>query len=232
MHWLDRNTVYEDNHLLIIDKPSGLLTQGDQTGDTNLFDLVKDHLKHKYNKPGNVYLALVNRLDRPVGGLVLLAKTSKAAERLHSMMQQHQFDKEYLVLCHGHPPENHAALEHYLLKDESTNKTKVYPNPHKAAKKCILHYELLAHMDGLSLLSIQLQTGRSHQIRAQLAYINCPILGDNKYGKSKTGSESDLYLFAYRLQFIHPVSKEPVIAVTFPSDKREWKHFQSFFPKI
>lgn len=232
MHWIDQKTIYEDNHILIVDKPSGLLTQGDRTGDPNLFDMVKEHLKVKYNKPGNVYLGLINRLDRPVGGLVLLAKSSKAAERLHLMMLKGEIKKSYLVLCNGFLAEEKAELIHYLVKDESKNKTKVYSSPHPKAKKCSLFYERLANSNGLSLLSVQLHTGRSHQIRAQLASINCPIHGDNKYSRTKTGSESDLFLFAYRLEFVHPVSKELVIAVAYPSDKNEWRVFKPFFPNV
>ena len=181
MHWIDQKTIYEDNHILIVDKPSGLLTQGDRTGDPNLFDMVKEHLKVKYNKPGNVYLGLINRLDRPVGGLVLLAKSSKAAERLHLMMLKGEIKKSYLVLCNGFLAEEKAELIHYLVKDESKNKTK--------------------------------DTGR--------------ILK-----RSNAGSESDLYLFAYRLEFVHPVSKELVIAVAYPSDKNEWRVFKPFFPNV
>lgn len=229
---LDPITIYEDNHLIILDKPSGLLSQGDQTGDPNLFDLLKDHLKIKYQKPGNVYLALINRLDRPVSGLIIFGKTSKAASRLHKMMLEGNFQKKYLALCEGHPMIEKATLEHYLIKDEAKNKTKVYEAPRPGAKKCLLSYATLANIHGNSLLQIDLMTGRSHQIRAQLAHIGCPILGDTKYGKQVKGIESDLALHAYSLSFEHPVSKEQMHLVSLPTDRKFWYEFKNFLNKL
>ncbi|MBK9107857.1 MAG: RluA family pseudouridine synthase [Saprospiraceae bacterium] len=229
---LDKITLYEDNHLIILDKPSGVLSQGDYTGDPNLFDLLKDHLKVKYQKPGNVYLALVNRLDRPVSGIILFGKTSKAAARLHKMMQDGSIQKNYLAICEGHPIKEQATLEHYLIKDEAKNKTRVYEEPRKDAKKCILHYKALANIHGHCLLEVELKTGRSHQIRAQLAHISCPVVGDTKYGKMHKGVESDLALHAYALDFEHPVSKEAIHIRCLPKSGKFWYEFRAFFNKL
>lgn len=230
MRWTP-HIVFEDNHLLVIEKPSGLLAQGDHTGDPNVFDLLKEYIKIKYNKPGNVYLGSVHRLDRPVSGLMLFAKSSKAAARLQKMMESGEIHKKYLAICEGHPEKDEAHLEHYLLKDEKVNKTRVYDLPRPNAKKSGLKYRLLANIHSRSLIEIELVTGRSHQIRAQMAYIGCPIFGDYKYGKLRQGQESDLALYAYSLSFIHPVSKNPVNLKLYPTDKEIWKAFRPFLPR-
>ncbi|MCC6752630.1 MAG: RluA family pseudouridine synthase [Saprospiraceae bacterium] len=228
---LDQLTIYEDNHLLVVNKPVGLLSQGDHTGDPNLFDLLKAHLKSKYQKPGNVYLALIHRLDRPVGGLLIFSKTSKAAERLHKMMLQGGIAKKYLVVCEGYPGAEQGEWQHYIEKDEKKNKSRVYAMPKEGTKRCALRYRVLANVDGRSLLEIALETGRSHQIRAQLAFESCPIFADSKYGAARTDAGNSLALFAYSLDFEHPVTHEPVSLRTYPALGSIWRPFAGFFPR-
>ncbi len=230
MQWKP-HILFEDNHILVVEKPSGLLSQSDHTGDPDIFSLLKEYLKVKYQKPGNVYLGLIQRLDRPVSGIMVFAKTSKAAERLQKMMKNGEVIKKYLAICEGFPEKDQALLENYLTKDEQKNKTKVYDAPRLGAKLCRLSYRLLSNQHGRSLLQLELHTGRSHQIRAQLAHIGCPIFGDRKYGKLNTGLESDLALHAYYVELIHPVSKEEMSWVCWPSNKSIWKEFAAFFPK-
>ena len=227
----DPHILYEDNHLLVIEKPIGILSQGDHTGDPNLVDLLKDFLKRKYQKPGNVYLGMIHRLDRPVGGVMVFGKTSKATSRLQEQMKSGEIYKTYLVVTESHPPVEEGSLIHYLSKDEERNKTKVYDAPHKDAKKCQLDYTVLANYNGRCLMKIDLHTGRSHQIRAQLAHISCPICGDTKYGKQRVKSTDDIALFAYKLEFIHPVSKEEMYCASYPEIKGYWKGLAGFFPK-
>ena len=164
-------------------------------------------------------------------GIMVFAKTSKAAERLQKMMKNGEVIKKYLAICEGFPEKDQALLENYLTKDEQKNKTKVYDAPRLGAKLCRLSYRLLSNQHGRSLLQLELHTGRSHQIRAQLAHIGCPIFGDRKYGKLNTGLESDLALHAYYVELIHPVSKEEMSWVCWPSNKSIWKEFAAFFPK-
>ncbi|MBP8725547.1 MAG: RluA family pseudouridine synthase [Saprospiraceae bacterium] len=228
---LDQQTIYEDNHLLIVNKPVGLLSQGDHTGDPNLFDLLKAHLKSKYQKPGNVYLALIHRLDRPVGGLIIFSKTSKAAERLHKMMLQGAIAKKYLVVCEGYPGSDQGDWQHYIEKDEKKNKSRVFATPREGAKRCALHYQVLANVDNRSLLEIVLDTGRSHQIRAQLAFESCPIVADSKYGAGRRESGNSLALFAYSLDFEHPVTHEPLSLRVYPETGTIWRPFTGFFPR-
>ncbi len=225
------HVLYEDNHLLVIEKPVGILSQADYTKDPNLVDLIKEYLKLKYQKPGNVYLGLVQRLDRPVGGVMIFGKTSKASTRLQEQMRSGEIRKNYLAIAEHHPPEEVGRLIHYLSKDEEINKTKVYDNPKKDAKECILDYKVLANINGKCLLKIDLHTGRSHQIRAQLAHISCPICGDMKYGKHKSKDENDIALFSYKLSLVHPVSKEKLSWTSFPKNEGYWKGFAPFFPK-
>ncbi|MBK6546303.1 MAG: RNA pseudouridine synthase [Saprospiraceae bacterium] len=223
--------LYEDNHLLILEKPAGLLSQGDHTGDPNLVDLVKEYLKVKYQKPGNVYVGLVHRLDRPVSGIIILTKTSKASSRLQEQMKAGEIEKYYLAVTESHPPKEDDTLTHYLTKDEGKNKTKVYDHAKSDTKICSLYYRVLANMDGQCLLEVELQTGRSHQIRAQLAHIGCPIKGDTKYGRPATKNENDMALYAYRIVLTHPVSKEVLSIVSFPQNTGYWRNLKGFFPK-
>ncbi len=221
--------LFEDNHLLVIDKPIGILSQADFTKDPNLFDLIKEYLKIKYQKPGNVYLGLIQRLDRPVGGVMIFGKTSKASSRLQDQMKSGQISKQYLAVTEAHPPNEIGRLVHYLSKDEERNKTKVYDKAKKDTKECVLDYKVLANLHGKCLLQIDLHTGRSHQIRAQLAHISCAICGDMKYGKTK--SKHDIALFSYKLSLLHPVGNEKLSFRAYPKKQGYWLGMQDFFPK-
>lgn len=225
------HVLFEDNHLLVIEKPVGILSQEDATKDPNLFDLVKEYLKLKYQKPGNVYLGLIHRLDRPVGGVMIFGKTSKASSRLQEQMRAGDIQKNYLAITVAHPPQEEGRLVHYLTKDEDRNKTKVYDQAKKDAKECSLDYKVLANIHGNCLLEIELHTGRSHQIRAQLAHISCAICGDMKYGRNKGKDEFDMALYSYQMSLIHPVTKEEMTWTSFPPVKGYWKGFAPFFPK-
>lgn len=211
--------LYEDNHLLVVTKFPGVLSQGDRTGDLSLVDAAKSYLKAKYDKPGDVYLGLVHRLDRPTGGVVVLARTSKAAARLSRQFQSHEVDKFYLALCEGAPMEPRAECVHYLLHEESLKKTKVYDQPRPGAKKAVLRYRRLASNGTRSLLQVELLTGRKHQIRAQLSKVGLPILGDRKYASRGGGSEvvPEFGLWAYRVRLVHPVKGEAIEFQSLPS---------------
>jgi 23S rRNA pseudouridine1911/1915/1917 synthase len=196
------NIIYEDNHLLVVEKPRNVLVQSDNTHDDDLLSMLKKYVKEKYNKPGAVYLGLVHRLDRPVGGVMVFAKTSKAAGRLSEMVRNHSFQKTYLAIVEGKTKES-GIFEDYLLKNEKENKT-VVDNRGKYAK---LEYRLIKYIDGLSLVKINLETGRSHQIRVQFSSRGFPLWGDQKYNNNaKTGEQ--IALWAYKLEFNHPVTKE------------------------
>jgi len=205
----EKDIRYEDNHLIAVQKPAGILVQGDQTGDANLGDLVKEFIRVKYNKPGNVYLATLHRLDRPVWGLVLFAKTSKAAERMSKAFQKGQIDKRYLAILDRTPKARNGLLESYLLKDGATNQVRSYHSSKPGSKLAETHYNLID--TELNLVELIPKTGRSHQLRVHCALdLKCPIKGDVKYGSDfKTGNRS-LYLLAHSLGFTHPVTREPV----------------------
>jgi 23S rRNA pseudouridine1911/1915/1917 synthase len=175
--------LYEDNHLLIVQKPVNIPVQGDCTGDDDLLSMLKRDLKVRYQKPGNVYLGLIHRLDRPVGGVMVFAKTSKAASRLSDAVRRRAIDRGYLAVVWGAPPENQGMLEHYLIKDSRENKVFTVPPHHKNAKKAVLKYKTIAKTKNLSLLYVELHTGRPHQIRVQLSAVGCPLYGDQKYGQ-------------------------------------------------
>ena len=202
--------VYEDNHILIVNKDAGEIVQGDKTGDKPLSEMVKDYLKEKYNKPGNVFCGVVHRIDRPVAGLVIFARTSKALERLNEMLRKGNIHKSYLALVEGAPPADSGKLTDYLVSDGNRNKTYITDSKNPKAKKSELEYTLLKKGDRYSLLKINLLTGRKHQIRAQLAAIGCPIKGDLKYGAKRSNKDGGISLQSSTLDFIHPVSKLPV----------------------
>jgi 23S rRNA pseudouridine1911/1915/1917 synthase len=216
--------VYEDNHLLVIDKPHNILSQGDQTGDPDVLTLCKEYLKKKYNKSGNVYLGLVHRLDRPVGGLMLLAKTSKAAERLSRQLRHRTVQKVYWAVTIGHPPQN-GLLTHYLIKDRSTNIVRTVPEGTKGAKDALLSFVRLQQIHDLSLLSVHLQTGRPHQIRVQLAADGYPVWGDQKYGFRQDSNGSNIALRAVELVFQHPVQKKEIRITLPPPPSEPWNKF-------
>lgn len=200
--------LFEDNHILIVNKRSGDITQGDKTGDKPLSDVVKEYIKNKYNKPGNVYLGVVHRLDRPTSGAIIFAKTSKSLERLNKMLRDKTIHKTYWVVVKNHPKKEKDSLLHYLKKNTKKNKTTAYSKEIDGSKKAILHYTVLKKLDNYSLLEIALETGRHHQIRAQLAGIGSPIKGDLKYGFDRSNKDGSIHLHSRRIKFRHPVSKE------------------------
>lgn len=199
--------LYEDNHLIAVSKNAGDIVQGDKTGDVPLSDLVKDYLKEKYQKPGNVYLGVVHRLDRPVSGVVLFAKTSKALPRLNKMFAEHQdVRKTYLAIVGSKPPKQEDTLVHWLTRNEKQNMARAYDREVPGSKKAILDYRLVAQSERYFLLEIELHTGRHHQIRCQLAKIGCPVKGDLKYGAPRSNPDGSISLHAWRLSLEHPVS--------------------------
>lgn len=215
--------LYEDNHLIIVNKQAGEIVQGDKTGDTPLSDIVKDWLKEKHNKPGNVYLGVVHRLDRPVSGVVLFAKTSKALPRLNKMFAEHdKVSKTYWAIVQNRPQASKGTLTHWLTRQEKNNTARAYDREVPGAKKAVLDYELIASGDRYHLLEIHLHTGRHHQIRCQLAKMGCPIKGDLKYGAPRSNPDGSISLHARNLTLEHPVSHE-TISVTAPvPDDRLW----------
>ena len=205
--------IYEDNHIIIVNKQSGEIVQGDKTGDRPLSDIVKDYIKEKYQKPGAVFLGVAHRLDRPVSGLVVFARTSKALARLNKHKAAGSSDPQ--------PPNlgGFVTLEHWLVRNEKQNKSYAYAQEKPHAKKAILKYRAISHSDHYTLLEVNLMTGRHHQIRCQLAAMGCPIKGDLKYGAPRSNPDGSISLMARRVEFIHPVSKEPlVVEAPVPAD--------------
>ncbi|MBO5675679.1 MAG: RNA pseudouridine synthase [Bacteroidaceae bacterium] len=213
--------LYEDNHLVIVNKQAGEIVQGDKTGDTPLSDIVKDWLKEKYNKPGNVYLGVVHRLDRPVSGVVLFAKTSKALPRLNKMFAEHnKVNKTYWAIVQNRPQEPQGTLTHWLTRQEKNNTARAYDREVPGSKKAVLDYELIASGDRYHLLEIHLHTGRHHQIRCQLAKIGCPIKGDLKYGAPRSNPDGSISLHARTLTLEHPVNHKSIsVTAPVPDDK-------------
>ena len=207
--------VYEDNHLIIVNKTASEIVQGDKTGDTPLSETVKQYIKEKYAKPGNVFLGVVHRLDRPVSGLVVFAKTSKALARLNEMFRNSEVKKTYWAIVKQRPPQDEGELVNYLVRNEKQNKSYAYDKEVKNSKKAVLHYRLIGHSQNYFLLEVDLKTGRHHQIRCQLAKMGCPIKGDLKYGFARSNHDGSICLHAHRVKFVHPVSKE-LIDVTAP----------------
>lgn len=217
--------LYEDNHLIIINKAPGDIVQGDETGDKPLLDEVKDYIKKKHKKPGDVFLGLVHRIDRPVSGIVIFARTSKALARMNELFQTRQITKKYLAVTRFKPPENQATLTHYLIKNNYKNKSNVYVNEKKGASKAVLEYALIAQSDSFYLLEVNLHTGRHHQIRAQMAAIGCPIKGDLKYGDKRSNDDGSISLHAAFISFLHPVSKESITISAPAPDNKVWNFF-------
>lgn len=211
--------LYEDNHLIVVNKRAGDIVQGDKTGDVPLSEVVKEFIKEKDHKPGNVYLGVVHRLDRPTTGLVLFSKTSKALPRLNKLFADKAAKKTYWALVKNPPPKEQDTLIHWLKKNPKNNKSTAFATETKDSKKAILHYKLLKQLDTYYLLEIELETGRHHQIRVQLASIGCPIKGDLKYGFNRSNPDGSISLHARKLEFEHPVKKEPVdILAPVPED--------------
>ena len=218
--------VYEDNHIIIVNKKSGEIVQGDKTGDRPLSDIVKDYIKEKYAKPGAVFLGVVHRLDRPVSGLVVFARTSKALSRLNKMFAEGEVHKTYWAITKNAPRDNEGTLTHWLVRNEKQNKSYAYEQEKPNAKKAILKYHVLSHSDNYSLIEVQLLTGRHHQIRCQLAAIGCPIKGDLKYGAPRSNPDGSISLLSRRVEFVHPVSKETIIAEAPLPDDILWRAFK------
>lgn len=202
--------LYEDNHLIIVNKRAGDIVQGDKTGDKPLSEVVKSYIKEKYNKPGNVYLGVAHRLDRPTSGVIAFAKTSKALPRLNKIFAEKDAKKTYWALVKQLPPKTEDTLIHWLKKNPKNNKSTAHSNEIAEGKKAILHYKVLKNLDHYYLLEIQLETGRHHQIRSQLSSIGCPIKGDLKYGFDRSNPDASISLHARGLAFIHPVSNEKI----------------------
>jgi 23S rRNA pseudouridine1911/1915/1917 synthase len=218
--------IYEDNHLIAVNKTCSEIVQGDKTGDSPLSETVKQWLKEKYNKPGNVFIGVAHRLDRPVSGLVLFAKTSKALTRLNEMFREGNVKKTYWAIVKNPPSQDEGDLVHYLVRNEKQNKSYAYDLEKPNSKKAILSYKLIARSDRYYLLEIDLKTGRHHQIRCQLAKMGCPIKGDLKYGFDRSNPDGGISLHARKARFIHPVSKEEIeIVAPVPENDALWKAF-------
>ncbi|MDA9087004.1 RluA family pseudouridine synthase [Polaribacter sp.] len=210
--------LFEDNHVIIVNKRAGDITQGDKTGDKPLSDVVKEYVKDKYNKPGLVFIGTVHRLDRPTSGIVIFARTSKALERLNKMLREKTIKKTYWALVKNAPKVTTDTLTNFLKKDTKKNKSFVYKKEIEGSKKAILHYNIIKKLENYFLLEIDLETGRHHQIRTQLSYIGSTIKGDLKYGFPRSNKDGSISLHARKIKFIHPVSKEE-IAITAPTPK-------------
>ena len=220
--------LYEDNHIIAVNKTCNEIVQGDKTGDTPLSEIVKAYIKDKYNKPGEVFLGVTHRLDRPTSGVVLFARTSKALTRLNDMFKSHeQIRKTYWAIVQGAPKVPEARLENYLTRNEQLNKSFIAKSGAKEAKLAILTYRTLVKGDHYTLLEINLETGRHHQIRCQLASIGCPVKGDLKYGAKRSNPDGGISLHARQIEFIHPVSKQPICIVAPTPDEPVWKSLTS-----
>lgn len=219
------NIIYEDNHLLVVEKPVNVLSQSDSTGDKDLLSILKKYIKYKYNKPGNVYLGLVHRLDRPVGGVMAFARTSKAASRLSDQIRRGDFKKTYLAVVHGVPPEATGYLEHYLVKDHKANRVYAVEGKSNGAKKAALKYKTLETSSGFSLVKIDLLTGRPHQIRVQFAVSGNPLFGDQKYGTSLNKPGQQIALWSNSIVCSHPTLKERMVFKCKPPNLYPWSLF-------
>jgi 23S rRNA pseudouridine1911/1915/1917 synthase len=215
--------IYEDNHLLVVNKPVNIASQGDQTGDPDMLSLLKEDLKKRHDKPGNVFLGLVHRLDRPVGGCMVFAKTSKAASRLSEQIRQRSFGKTYMAVVHGVPEKEEDILRHYLIKDTSVNIVHTAHKEDREAREAVLEYKLLEKADTFSLVAIKLHTGRPHQIRVQFSTIGYPLYGDHKYGIERNQPDRQLALWSVSIKLVHPTTREEMLSNA---------HHQLFIPGI
>jgi 23S rRNA pseudouridine1911/1915/1917 synthase len=220
MHSTKENlqVLFEDNHIVIVNKRAGDITQGDKTGDKPLSEVVKEYIKNKYNKPGDVFLGVVHRLDRPTSGIIIFARTSKSLERLNKMLRDKTIHKTYWAVVKNHPKKEKDTLINYLRKNPKNNKSTAYTKEIEGSKKAVLHYTVLKKLDNYSLIEIDLETGRHHQIRTQLSTIGSPIKGDLKYGFDRSNKDGSIHLHARKIKFTHPVSKE-LINITAPTPK-------------
>jgi 23S rRNA pseudouridine1911/1915/1917 synthase len=217
--------LYEDNHLIAVNKRCGELVQGDSTGDRSLDRVLKNYLKEKYNKPGNVFVGVIHRLDRPVSGVVVFAKTSKALSRMNSLFRTKEVVKKYWAIVKNPPPGKTGLLVHYMEKNEKQNKSYVYEEELPRRKRASMEYTLRSCSDRYYLLEIELHTGRHHQIRAQLAHLGSPVKGDLKYGFPRSNPDAGISLHARSIEFIHPVRREKTVLTAEPPENDIWKHF-------
>ncbi len=225
-HGLSDRILYEDNHLIAVNKLPSEIVQGDKTGDTPLSDMVREYIKAKYAKPGNVFLGVVHRIDRPVSGVVLFARTSKALARMNALIRERRLTKTYLAVVGKHPPSEQGHLVHFLRKNERQNKSYVVDEETPGARKAELVYDLIATSDTHFLLRIDLITGRHHQIRAQLAAAGCPVRGDVKYGFDRPNNDGSIHLHAQSVALVHPVQRHPLnVEAPLPRGDRLWQYF-------
>lgn len=217
--------IYEDNHIIVIKKPVNVLSQSDSTKDPDIQTLLKKYLKEKYNKPGKVFVGLLHRLDRPVGGVMVLAKTSKAASRISKQIREGEFIKRYVAVVHGTPDLSAGKLENYLIKDEKTNTVHVTLEDAKEGKRAILAYKVIESKENFSLVEINLHTGRPHQIRVQFANIGHPLYGDQKYGADVNQPGQQIALWSYKLMFMHPTQKTVETYISIPPIEYPWNSF-------
>jgi 23S rRNA pseudouridine1911/1915/1917 synthase len=219
--------LFEDNHIIALNKRPSEIVQGDKTGDIPLSENLKLYLKHKYDKPGNVFVGVVHRLDRPVSGIVLFAKTGKALERLNRMFREKEIKKTYWAVVKNRPSPENGFLVHYLRKNEQKNKSFASATPVEGSLKCELEYKLIASIDNYHLLEVNPHTGRHHQIRVQLSTIGCPIKGDVKYGFNRTNPDASIHLHARKIEFLHPVQKETVTIIAPAPQETVWKELSA-----
>ena len=225
------DVLYEDNHIIVVIKPQNIPSQSDESGDLDMLTMIKQYIKEKYNKPGNAYVGLVHRLDRPTGGIMVFAKTSKSAKRLCEQIKTKDFQKKYLCVVCGSPKLKNSTLIDYLKKDEKTNIVKIVPQTEVGAKKAELDYNVVdIYENKYSLVEVLLKTGRSHQIRVQMSNIKTPFFGDTKYGY--VGEKSNLALWAYKLDFVHPVTKQAMHFTACPPQQKPWNLFKNSINKL
>ena len=220
--------LYEDNHIIVVSKTSGEIVQGDKRGDKTLCDSVKEYIKEKYAKPGNVFLGIAHRLDRPVSGIVIFAKTSKALSRLNNMFRDGEVHKLYWAITQNMPQKEEDTLTHWIVRNEKQNKSYAYDREKPGSKKAMLHYKVISSTDNYTLLAVNLMTGRHHQIRCQLSAIGCPIKGDLKYGSRRSNNDGSISLHARKVEFVHPVSKQPMCIEAPVPDDRLWREISDF----
>lgn len=224
---VSKRVLFEDNHLIAVNKLPSEIVQGDKTGDTPLSEDVKQYIKEKYDKPGKVFLGVIHRIDRPVSGVVVFARTSKALSRMNELVKEREMDKIYWAIVKNRPDNLEGELRHFLVRNEKKNKSFASLNQKKGAKEGILRYRLQKESKDYHLLEIELLTGRHHQIRAQLAAIGCPIKGDLKYGFDRSNKDASISLHARSVFFVHPVSKEPISIIADPPQDVLWDYFMS-----
>lgn len=220
------DVLYEDNHLIIVNKPVNVPVQLDDSNDMDLLTMVKQYIKEKYNKPGNVYIGLIHRLDRPVGGAIVFAKTSKAASRMSNLLRKKEVEREYVAVVHGHIEKEYDRLTHYLWKDRKHNQVYVRQKDDKEAKIAKLSYDVLQQKDRYTMVKVTLETGRSHQIRVQFQAIGHPLYGDQKYGSKVNKPGQQIALWSHLLRFEHPVKKEEVLIISNPPNEYPWNLFK------